>query len=185
MSYPRRSSLLSIKMFFVLTFIQYLVIQSCFGLSRWRLKRPSASENSENSFKTKLTDLITRENLWESRLRNHFQVVMGRSKIAQFRSKWPIFGQNSQFTDPGLSWARSARRDNAHFWKGMGPRWHCAYGLPSKAWYFQGRSRRRPHFFGSDPSLSSSGTILSKSRRIGQESHLDKIATGKFFFKYH
>ena len=107
MSYPRRSSLLSIKMVFVLTFIQYFVIQGCFGISRWRLKRP-LSENSENSAETKLKDLITKQNLWESRLRNNFQVVMGPGQ------------------DLGLGicicWARSARRDNPHFRKGIRPR---------------------------------------------------------------
>ena len=78
MGFSRRSPLLlkyfSIKTVFLLTFIQYFVFQGCSGISRWRLKRPL----SENSFETKLSNLISKEYLWENRLQKHFQVVMGR-----------------------------------------------------------------------------------------------------------
>ena len=60
-----------------MTFIQYFVLQGCSGISRWRLKKGQLSENSNNSFRTKLADLIAKEHLWETRLQKHFQVVMG------------------------------------------------------------------------------------------------------------
>ena len=73
MGFSRRSPLLSIKTVFFLTFVQYFVFQGCSGISRWRLKRPL----SENSIETKLSNLITKEYLWKTRLQKHFQVVMG------------------------------------------------------------------------------------------------------------